>query len=73
LAPNFNGGRPQILDEMYKITPISDLLSYKVAYRSSDLEDSAAIEKKERRKLLLKNRIPPFTIRVGRGIINLLH
>jgi len=27
--PNFNGGRPQILDQISKITPISDLLSYK--------------------------------------------
>jgi len=26
--PNFNGGRPQILDLISKITPISDLLSY---------------------------------------------
>ena len=54
--PKFNGGRlPQILDQISKITPISNLLSYciKVAYRSSDLEDSAAKEKnkkKEKRK-----------------------
>jgi len=38
-----------------------------VAYWSSDVEHSAA---KEKRKLLLKNRIPPFTLRVGRVIIS---
>jgi len=27
--PNFNGGRPQILDPIFKITPISNQLSYK--------------------------------------------
>jgi len=26
---NFNGGRPQIVDPISEITPISDLLSYK--------------------------------------------
>ena len=57
------------MDQISEITLICDLLSYiEVAYQSSDLEHLLAKEKKEKRKrkkLLLKNRIPPFTLRVG--------
>jgi len=46
----------QIVDPISKITPISDL--YGVARTLGG----------EKKKLLLKNRIPPFTLRVGGGI-----
>jgi len=48
--PNFNGSRPQILDQIYKITPISDLLSYKGCLSVEQPQKSSGKRKKEKKK-----------------------
>ena len=57
---------PQILNQIPKITLISDLLSLRlpIGQVTSNIR-----RRKKKKKLLLQNRIPPFTLlRVGRGI-----
>ena len=49
-SPNFNGGRPQILDPIYKVIPISDLLSYKGSLSVEPSEDPLAKEKKKKKE-----------------------
>jgi len=61
---NFNGDCSQIVDPISKISPISDLLSYKDCL-SVERPRTLGDESKKRKKLLLKNR----KIRVGRGKI----
>jgi len=43
-APNFNGGRPKFWTKFLKLHLYPTFLATKVAYRSSDLEGSAAKE-----------------------------
>jgi len=59
------GVTPKCWTKFIKLHLYPTFQAIKVAYRSSNLEDSAAKEK--RKKLLLKNGIPPLTIRVGGG------
>jgi len=56
-------GRPQILHPISEITPISDLLSYKGCLSVERRQTTG--ERKKRKKFLLKNRIPPFTLCLG--------
>jgi len=44
----------QILDQIYKITPISNLLSYKGCLSVKQLEDSAAKEKRKKETSIVK-------------------
>jgi len=66
--PNFNGGRRQILDPIFKITPISDLLSYKGSLLVQPSQRSIGERKRKRKKLLLKSRIPSATTPCGRRL-----
>ena len=67
---NFNRVAPKFWTKVIKLHLYPIFWAIKVAHRSSDLEDLVAKEKEEKRKkLLLKKRIPPFTLHVGVGII----
>ena len=48
--PNFNGGRPQIFDPIYKMVPISDLLSYKGSLSVEPSRRSIGKRKRKRKK-----------------------
>jgi len=58
---------PKIVDPISKITPISDLLSYKGCL-SGERPRTLGDERKKRKKLLLKTEYLCSTPCVGRGI-----
>jgi len=60
------GGSPQTVDQISKITPISDLLNYKGCLSVECQATSNIRQRKEKKKLLSKYRIPPFHTTCGR-------
>jgi len=54
VSPNFNGDRPEILDQIFKIHIYLTFSAIKFAYQSSELEDSAAKEKKEKKTSVVR-------------------